>query len=110
MHLKLNKLWQIFLEKYFPKGKLKNKIDCYLSNYYLYKTSDFKTYFNDNHYEVKYKDLTFRFCENPATNFFHIVEGYLKKYKIKDGDVVIDCGAYQGTFSILSSKWLGMGW
>lgn len=33
--------------------------------------------------------------------------GYLKNYQLKEGDVVIDAGAYEGEFTILASKLVG---
>lgn len=33
--------------------------------------------------------------------------GYLKKYQLKKGDLVIDAGSYEGEFTILSSKLVG---
>ena len=33
--------------------------------------------------------------------------GYLKKYQLKEGDIVIDAGAYEGEFTILASKMVG---
>ncbi|NYB52438.1 MAG: FkbM family methyltransferase [Methanobacteriaceae archaeon] len=36
-----------------------------------------------------------------------MLEGYLRKYTIKKNDTIIDCGAYQGTFSVLASQQVG---
>ena len=35
------------------------------------------------------------------------LEGYMKKFKIKEGDIVIDAGAYIGEFTVLASKLVG---
>jgi len=33
--------------------------------------------------------------------------GYLQKYKIKEGDIVVDCGSYFGNFTVYASKAVG---
>ncbi|MGB9980275.1 FkbM family methyltransferase [Methanobacterium sp.] len=106
MEISIKRLEDLF-ETYFPEGKYKNMTKCFISNYYLYKKSEFKTSYKNGYFIVTYDDNKFIFCEYPSTDFFHAVEGYLKEYMIKDGDIVIDCGAYQGTFSILASKLVG---
>lgn len=73
----------------------------------MYRNSNFKTSYKNDYFIVEYQNYEFKFREYPSTDFFHAVDGYLKYYKINDEDIIIDCGAYQGTFTILASKLVG---
>ncbi len=56
-----------------------------------------------------YQDITGIFyclpTEKPAG--YEEMKGYLRNYALKKGDVVIDCGAYVGYFTVLASKLIG---
>jgi FkbM family methyltransferase len=54
---------------------------------------------NPKYYDTKYFLGLVSFTKN--------IFGYLKKYKIKGGDIVMDVGAYEGEFTILASKLVG---
>lgn len=99
-------LGQIFLS-YFPEGKIKNKIECFMANNYLFKNCNFKTTYESGHFIVDYNQNRYKFYKYPSSDIYEITEGYLKHYMIKKGDVVIDCGAYQGVLSILASQMVG---
>ena len=57
-------------------------------------------YFVGKAYVSKYQSFDLYFFKNE-------MDGYLKKYSLKSGDVVFDCGAFHGNFAIYASKILG---
>lgn len=97
---------EVFLS-YFPEGRIKNIIKCFLANNFLFKSNDFRTTYINGIFIVNQHQNVYKFCEYPSSDFFEISEGYLRRYTIKQGDVVVDCGAYQGTFSVLASQLVG---
>jgi FkbM family methyltransferase len=92
---------------YFPEGKLKNRIKCFIANKYLFRNLDFTTTYKNDVFYVNYHQNVYEFCDYPSSDFYEILEGYLRKATIKKGDTVIDCGAYQGSFTVLASKLAG---
>lgn len=71
------------------------------------RVSDFNTTYGNDNFIVNYHQNVYKFCDYPSSDFYEILEGYLRKYTIKKGDIVVDCGAYQGSFSILASQLVG---
>jgi FkbM family methyltransferase len=104
---RVNKILGELFFTYFPEGKMKNMIKCFIANNYLFNNSDFSTAYRNNDFIVDYHQNIYKFCDYPSSDFYEILEGYLRKYTIKKGDIVIDCGAYQGSFSILASQLVG---
>lgn len=91
----------------FPEGKIKNITKCFVANNFLFKNCDFRTSYKNGMFIVNFQQNSYKLCEYPSSDFFEIIKGYMRRYTIKQGDVVIDCGAYPGTFSILASKLVG---
>ncbi|MFA5532788.1 MAG: FkbM family methyltransferase [Candidatus Shapirobacteria bacterium] len=54
---------------------------------------------NLSHYDTEYKPWKIAFHKEN--------DGYLKHYNLQPGDVVIDAGGYEGTFSIYAAKAIG---
>lgn len=56
-----------------------------------------------------YKDIKGVFCFLPGEKPEGVeeIKGYLNKYIPKKGDIVIDCGAHIGYFTVLASKLVG---
>lgn len=96
-------LGDIFLS-YFPEGKIKSNIKCFIANNYSFKNLDFRAAYRNEIFIINLHQNNYKFCENPINDFFEITEGYLRKYTIKKGDLVVDCGAYQGTFTVVASN------
>ena len=48
--------------------------------------------------------LTINCAANIADDLQRSMPGYLAKYNIKEGDIVIDCGAYIGEFTLYAAK------
>lgn len=102
---KLTKIFEILLDEYFPKSNLNNKLKCFIHNY-DFKPKKFKIFFKKN-FEIEYNGFHLEFCEDPYHDFYIVPEGYLREYSFKEGDIVIDCGAYHGAFTLLASKMVG---
>ncbi|MBL7074573.1 FkbM family methyltransferase [candidate division KSB1 bacterium] len=90
---------------FFPECYLKNIIRCLYRNYF--RKHDFKIYYRKNYYQVVFDDFTLKFYDNPYVSILIPVKGYLKKYSIQRGDIVIDAGAYVGIFNLIASKMVG---
>lgn len=104
---KVNTLLGELFSIYFPEGKIKNMIKCFIANNYLFNSCDFSTTYENSNFIINYNQNVYKFCNYPSSDFYEILEGYLRKYTIKKGDVVVDCGAYQGSFSIIASQLVG---
>lgn len=97
-----------FTKKVFevlPKCSLKSKVRCLYYNYL--KKNDFRIYYKKNKFLVFFKDLRLKFYDNPYGGISNTVKGYLRKYKVKKGDIVVDAGAYVGAFTLIASKMVG---
>ncbi len=93
------------LSFFFPEGKIKNKfrkIFYKISNSFTLRTK--KILFDKENY------ITGKFHEPLLVNYGNCLEelkGYIQEYTPKEGDVVIDAGAFQGVFSVYASKLVG---
>ncbi len=90
----------------YPKKD--NPIKSRLRNPYYF----FRSFFTFGHKNVdilgvkaKFKNVVF--MKLNLNESVKEIQGYVKNYKIKPGDVVLDLGAYQGTFSVYASKIVG---
>lgn len=94
------------LLKLFLDNQSINKIKCF---YYVYFVRpDFKITFKNNYFEVKLKNnIILKFYDSPFGDLLYPLKGYLKNYEIKEGDYVVDAGAYIGTFAIYVAKIVG---
>lgn len=100
------KIFSIF-DKHFPEGKYKNKLKCVIYNNDYRKSKRFNISYVNDYFLIKYNNIEFKFCIDPILDFYRSIEGYLKYYNLKEDDIVIDGGAFQGTFSILAAKIIG---
>lgn len=107
MKKRLNTVLGDIFFSYFPEGQFKNRIKCFIANTYLFRHLDFSTTYKNNVFYLNYHGNVYKFCDYPSSDFYEIIEGYLRKASIKKGDTVIDCGAYQGSFTVLASKLVG---
>lgn len=96
----------IKLRKLIPEGALKSKIRCYYYNH-IVKT-DFNASYKNGCFQFKFKNgITIKCYETIWRNTAISLEGYVRSYKLKKGDVVIDCGAYRGEFALYAAKAVG---
>jgi len=97
-----------FLDNLFnfsPENVLINKARCFYYN--NFEKANFKIYFKNGYFKIVFSDgLSLKFYGNPFRDLLHPLRGYLKDYKIKEGDCVVDGGAYIGAFSIYIAKLL----
>lgn len=97
------------LFKYLPENSLKDKIYTFYYNHFI--KNDIYIYDNKDFWEIKFKDTNFKCFK--FINLYNIISNlntlnlYLEKYKLKRGDIVVDCGAYIGIFSLYASKIVG---
>lgn len=91
--------------KLFPKSAMLNKTRCFYYN--NFEKADFEIFFENGYFKVVFNEgLILKFCGNPFRDMLHPLRGYLKNYKPKEGDCVVDAGAYIGAFSIYVAKLL----
>jgi len=91
----------VSLSKIIPDGKLKNQMKCFYYNHFGVK--GFKIGYNNNYFKAKIKDISFKSYIDPY-NGLVTLKGFVDKYNIKPGDIVIDAGAHIGIFAIYASK------
>lgn len=94
-----NRMRQLFYKHIYYDFKVKRKQNYHVISQYM-----------DYPFEMKFifdSDLKYPLCKNPFADLKDGIKGYLKEYKPKKGDIIIDCGAYVGQFSILASKIVG---
>lgn len=93
------------LFKLIPKGQLKNKILANYSN--IFKNYDFYIYYKKGYFQYEFKNgIILKFNEDVLPDL-KILKGYVKYYNLQRGDIVIDCGAYVGAFSLYAAKIIG---
>ena len=96
----VSRLWRLF-----PPGPVKNRVGCAIYNL---KQRAFRMRFEDGHYVVAYPTFDLRFVSNP----YHLLkhnEEYTRFYQPKAGDIVVDAGAFVGTFGLFCAKLVGSG-
>lgn len=93
------------LFKYFPECSLKNSIRCLYYNHF--EDNDFGIDYKNGYFLAFFKDFTLKFQFNPYYLISVPVRGYLRKFFIKKGDVVIDAGAHPGVFTLIASRMVG---
>lgn len=89
-----------------PKFRLKNKLLCFFYN--NFKNYGFKASYNNGYFQYDFGNGILFNCYDMI--FFELnilLKGYLKKYNIKKGDVIVDCGAYVGDFALYAAKAVG---
>lgn len=95
--------------RHFPEGIFKKYIYCIYSN--LVNKNEFNIRVIEDYYEIKLlKDgTTIKLYDFEGISIYKILfEGYLKNYCIKEGDFVVDAGAYVGSFAIYAAKKVGI--
>ncbi len=100
------------ISRFIPEGAIKETLkSSYYSLYYNkkhFKENGFRVYRRGGHFEYEFDDgVTFSSYENMADELKRSLKGYLAKYSLKKGDVVIDCGAYVGEFTLYAAKAVG---
>lgn len=101
--LKMNFLAK--LSKAIPETKLKHKLRCLFYNWF--GTGDFDMYYVKDHYETVFDNFTIKTQDHIYREHAFIIEHYLKKYNLNEGDIVIDAGAYIGGFALYASRLVG---
>lgn len=96
----LNRLFRAF-----PDNSLKDRIR---SVYYNIIQNSVKVRYREG-FVVHLGDYSMRFPNTRVVllDLETCVKGYLTRYKIRKGDVVVDGGAYTGTFATIASKMAG---
>jgi len=103
-----------FLKKispFIPESKLKDDLRCLQNNFLT--DNRFKVSRKKNLLQFKFKDNSKFICSFASGSGTIIeeariiLEGYLKYYKLRKGDIIIDCGAHIGMFSLFASQKVG---
>lgn len=100
------------LFRLIPPGPINDAaMSAYYRFYYNKKhavENGFCMYLRKKCYEFVFpNNITFKCYENIADDLQRTIPGYSAEYKIKEGDVVIDCGAYIGDFTLYAAKAAG---
>ena len=93
------------LSKFFPESKLKNRLRSIFYSILTSLTSGVETLVLD-----KKRNITGRFYKLLLKEYGGCLlelEGYTKEYTPKEGDIVIDAGAFQGNFTVYAAKLVG---
>lgn len=95
-----------------PKSSFKERLrGLYYSAYYNIKhfnENGFRVYYSNGHYEFKFEDgVEFKCYYNISDELKRSLPGYLAKRALRQGDIVIDCGAYIGEFTLYAAKAVG---
>jgi len=90
----------------YPKKD--SRIKSILRNPYYF----FRSFFMWGYNEIDILGVKARFRNVPFMKLdlkesLNEITGYVKNYKIKPGNVILDLGAYHGTFSVYASKLVG---
>jgi len=95
--------------KFLPEGKIKEIIKSIYKTY-VYLTNPIKV---ERHtlakgiYEYSLNGLKLLFGEDEYTELFYPLRGYIRFCSIKEGDIVVDGGAFNGVFSVYAGKIVG---
>lgn len=93
------------ISRCIPESEFKNKISCIYKNHL--EKNNYKINYKDGVYFVFFNGISVKLCTKKCEEAFN--QGYLEQYRIKKGDIVIDCGAYVGAFAIYAAKIVGDG-
>lgn len=95
-----------------PQGPVREALKG--SYYHLYynrkhfKENNFHVFYSNGHFEYLFPDgVRFASHENMADELKRSLFGYIEKRRLKRGDVVVDCGAYFGEFTLYAAKAAG---
>lgn len=92
----------------FPESRLKNILRCFYYNHL--KKGGFTCFYRNNYFYLTEKthNCAFKTYFSPFWNDdIYAVIKYVEKYTPKDGDIVIDAGAFLGHFTIYAAKLVG---
>jgi FkbM family methyltransferase len=100
------------LYKIIPDGPVK---ELFKSSYYRFyynakhfKENEFYVYYKDGHFLYKFDNgVEFSSYEDIADELKRSLNGYLARHDIKKGEIIADCGAYIGEFTLYAAKAVG---
>jgi len=76
--------------------------------YYYFNSKGFRVFKEGVYFKTEFKNgiciLTY---ENISWELVRTLPGYLAYYKLKKGDIVVDCGAFYGEFALYAAKVVG---
>ncbi|MFA6079119.1 MAG: FkbM family methyltransferase [Candidatus Omnitrophota bacterium] len=95
-----------------PPGPVRDTLKgAYFSLYYNlkhFKENDFRVYYKKGCYTYAFEEgVSFKCYENITDDLKRSLRGYLAQYTPKTGDVIMDCGAYVGDFTLYAAKAVG---
>lgn len=95
-----------------PPGPVKDGLkSSYYSLYYNarhFKENGFRVYYKRGRFEYGFEGgVTFASYENFADELKRSLWGYLADRPLKKGDIVVDCGAYVGEFTLYAAAAVG---
>ena len=110
-----------FLTKLIPEGRIKDEMRLYYYNNFRFKNVLHISHYNykDNYCEIKFKNGVFlkfhthpsmkmpSFLKSLVEDINHIIKGYLLNYQLRNGDIVVDAGAYICSFALYAAKMVG---
>jgi FkbM family methyltransferase len=91
------------VSRLIPESDFKNRLSCIYSN--SIERNNFSVKYKNGSYLISFNGVTLKLLTKHAEDVFNL--GYLDKYRIKEGDVVVDGGAFVGAFAIYAAKIVG---
>ena len=75
----------------------------------LFKNIGFSQSYKKDFFEFLFDDKTtiLSFNHEFQSDFMSIIPGYLARYSIREGNIIIDAGAYLGSFTVFAAKKVG---
>ncbi|MFA5142888.1 MAG: FkbM family methyltransferase [Candidatus Omnitrophota bacterium] len=101
------------LSRLIPAGPIREMLkSAFYKFYYNNKHvagNGFRMYYRRGLYEFVFpKGVRFKCRENIADDLQRSIPGYLAGYRIKEGDTIVDCGAYIGEFTLYAARAVGL--
>jgi FkbM family methyltransferase len=92
----------------FRSLKIGVKDWLYLFCYQRLSAKRFRVTHFDNHYEYEFRNgVVVKTYEDSELSLALSLAGYLSYYEPQEGDIVIDCGSYNGAFAVYLAKMVG---
>ena len=96
----------LFFWNALPERNIKNHIRCLIFN--IIGDKDIHSSFNNEYFTFDINGIKIKSYYWETRSFYSPdMKGYLRKYKIKPGDIIVDGGASVGLFTIYASKIIG---
>jgi FkbM family methyltransferase len=96
------------INKRLPDNYLKYNLRCFYYNHIRTPDPHPHAYYKNNSFNFRFKSgITIASYHAIIYEVKILVPAYIAKYKLQEGDVVLDCGAYVGAFTLYAARAVG---